>query len=453
MKPKLLYDVIRQTSPRKLFPNVNRYSLLPRDASPADSVRSNLSNRSRSQSIKRKNPESEQSSQVTYAQMATGSGSGSDQAPIADNQVEVLTENIVKVKSICDKVSSELSNVQIDPALISVFSLINEAIGGLCDNQLTIVDKVKNGTALSPGSGSGSGSAPCLNADDANTFISVSQKRFRQDDRPQYADLATLRSSQQVSTKNTNTPTAEEQKVKKFKEVVRDAEKSTLIFGLNLGRVPLINQDAMSTKVTKAITEKAAKHDGSKGSIPKEETIIALDDVLSVVKDVRFYGKTTKSYTNPKDPLNGSYCTIPVRYEFNDKDSRIYAETVLRDKCKIQCTTPYPTILREAIKQVQESVKTTNPNCFVKVNVDTSSMTLKVSKRPMLAEGETGKKIWSYVGSPIPIPVECLDVHARKVPDGFAVKIHDATMDTSEPVRRNSRNSSSSATNDQPALG
>jgi hypothetical protein len=115
-------------------------------------------------------------------------------------------------------------------------------------------------------------------------------------------DLATLKSSQQVSTKS-RTAAEPDPAVKKFKDTIKDAEKSTLIFGLNLGKVPLINQDAMSTKVTKAITEKAAQKDGSKGSVPKEDTITALDDVLSIVENVRFYGKTTKSYQNPRDPL------------------------------------------------------------------------------------------------------------------------------------------------------
>jgi hypothetical protein len=423
MKPKLLYDVIRQTSPRKLLnAHINRYSLLPRDASPADSVRSTNSIRSRSVSIKRKNSNSDNTDSLSYAVAAAGSGpgSGSDSVSPTVNSVqeqEILTENIVKVKSICDKVGSELSNSQVDPSLVSVFSLINEAIVGLCDNQLKIVEKKFSTT--------GNTSVP----EPQSWSTAVSQKRLRQDkDQIQYVDLATLKSSQQVSTKS-RIAIEPDPAVKKFKDTIKDAEKSTLIFGLNLGKVPLINQDAMSTKVTKAITEKAAQKDGSKGSVPKEDTITALDDVLSIVENVRFYGKTTKSYQNPRDPLNGSYCTIPVRYDFSDKESRIYAESVLRDKCKIQCSTPYPTILREAIKQVQESVKSQYKDHFVKVNVDTSSMTLRVSKRPMLAEGETGKKHWSYVGNPIPIPNECLDIHARKVPDGFKVVIPNAAME------------------------
>jgi hypothetical protein len=91
--------------------------------------------------------------------------------------------------------------------------------------------------------------------------------------------------------------------VKKFKEVVREAEKSTLIFNLNMGTVPIVNQDTMSTKVTKALSDRAAQVDGLNRSIPCEDTTLSLDDVLSVVKGMKFYGKSTKTYRNPRDHL------------------------------------------------------------------------------------------------------------------------------------------------------
>jgi hypothetical protein len=113
-----------------------------------------------------------------------------------------------------------------------------------------------------------------------------------------------------------------------------------------------------------------------------------------------------------------------------DKESRSYAETVLKDKCKVQCSVPYPAVLREASKQIVEQVKNTNPNHFVKVNIDTSSMTFKVVMRPMLAEGDKGKKTWSNACDPIPIPDACLDVTARKAPDDFRLVLPFLDMDT-----------------------
>jgi hypothetical protein len=146
---------------------------------------------------------------------------------------------------------------------------------------------------------------------------------------------------------------------------------------------------------------------------------------------MKFYGKSTKTYRNPRDHLSGSYCTIPVRYDFSDKETRTHAETVFREKCKVQCSTPYPLILRESIKQVVDQTKQKYPDHFVKVNVDTSAMQLQIVRRPLLAKGDTSKKVWT-TDPPIPIPKECLDTKAIKIPDGFKVSLQPAdVMDTS----------------------
>ena len=125
------------------------------------------------------------------------------------------------------------------------------------------------------------------------------------------------------------------------------------------------------------------------------------------------FGKSTKSYTNSKESNSGAFCTIPVKYSFEDKDTRIRAETTLSNSCKVSCSTPYPIILRECIKQVVNSVKAKYPGEFVRTNVDPVKMSLSVARR---ANNESG---WSYFKEYIPLPQEVLNVDAQKVPEGF----------------------------------
>ena len=51
-------------------------------------------------------------------------------------------------------------------------------------------------------------------------------------------------------------------KKKKFIGTVREAEKSVLVFGLDLGRVPTMNTGTLARKVTEDITSKASVVDG-----------------------------------------------------------------------------------------------------------------------------------------------------------------------------------------------
>ena len=78
------------------------------------------------------------------------------------------------------------------------------------------------------------------------------------------------------------------------------------------------------------IPAKAAA-EGMVSGRPSEDTIMVLEDTLSVMKGMEFFGKVTKPYNNAKnvsDALNGKYCTLPVKMVFKDKDSKVRAEAV-----------------------------------------------------------------------------------------------------------------------------
>jgi hypothetical protein len=398
MRPKLSSEVLRNASPRKMYGSSlippNRYNVLSRDSSPANSVRSENSQRSRSHSIKRKNSsDATIDSGISYSDAVSGA---TQAVPLPCN----LDEDIAKIRSVCDLVSTEISKAEIDPVLITIFGYITEAVLGVVSVQAKIAD--------------GKTWKPIV----VHPLAAAASKKPRPDDGLTFTNLATLREKSQTQV----TPPAVNPQVTKFIDTVKEAEKSTLIFNLNMGTVPLMNRDTMSTKATMALTEMAAKVENAKGKIPSADTRTALDDVLSVATGMQFYGRKTKSFSRKNDPDSGAYCTIPIRYDFENKEDRIEAETVLRDKCKIQCSTPYPTILRAAIKQVLDRVKKDNPNHYVRVAVDTGNMLLKIAKRPMLDLGKNSnqKKVWSNVGT-VRIPEEALDVHARQAPENFTV--------------------------------
>jgi hypothetical protein len=134
-------------------------------------------------------------------------------------------------------------------------------------------------------------------------------------------------------------------KIQAFQDAVKHAERSTLVFNLDLGTKKTLNEKTILTQVTLALSAAASEVEGRGGRGPTRETVAALDDVMSVTQNVVLYGKVTRPYENkknPQDPKNKSFFTLPVRYEFKDKETRLEAETILRDTCKIDCTTPYP---------------------------------------------------------------------------------------------------------------
>ena len=171
---------------------------------------------------------------------------------------------------------------------------------------------------------------------------------------------------------------------KKFVTTVKEAEKAVLVFGLDLGRVPTMNTGTLSRKVTEDITAKAALAEGKNDGRPSEDTVAVLEDTLSMMKGMEFFGKVSKPFANKKDATDdriGKFHTLPVKMVFKDRDAKGRAEQVLRKNCKVNCTTPYPVPLRKAIKRALDAQKLLFPNAFIQVRVDPEAAVLKISRR------------------------------------------------------------------------
>jgi hypothetical protein len=65
-----------------------------------------------------------------------------------------------------------------------------------------------------------------------------------------------LSGKQQTQTKPAETE--EERKLRKFGEAIRDAERSTLCFNLDIGNVPKLNKHTISEKASLALAKMAA---------------------------------------------------------------------------------------------------------------------------------------------------------------------------------------------------
>jgi hypothetical protein len=364
--------------------------------------------RQRSGSVKRKSED-----QNSYAFVATRNLVQPTPQVSADKAKtnEELEVEISKVSSICDKLDNTLAGLEIDRNILMVLYDMKDAIRGIVKSQEIILKERKQQspevTIVSEVC-----STPAQTATNSQ-MVSLGNiaKKPRQTPASQVANKQTQPQAK---------PKEVSPELENFKEAVKLAERSTLIFNLDMGRVPIMNTETIKNKATLALTSMAAKLEpGNNTSVPCEDTITAIDDVLSLVTNMEFYGRKTKTYTNARDKRSGLFCTIPVKYEFEDRDAKYEAETILREKCDAHVSTPYPAVLRECIRQVIEKVKTDYPDNQVKVTVDTSSFSLRVSMRQKV-EGTPGR--WETFEKNIPLPKEALDVYSRKFPQGFQME-------------------------------
>jgi len=228
-------------------------------------------------------------------------------------------------------------------------------------------------------------------------------------------------------------PSAEDTVAAKVKRVLREAERRTVVFDLNLGAAPTINKESISKKVTVALHDAVAsgKHDWN-----IKDAGEMVDDVLSC-SQLEFLGSgTRKFYNNSKDKdgkedaRNGKMCTVPVRLDLKNKDTRIQAEQTLRSICKVNCSTPYPKKLRALLGKTILKGKKFFPKCYIRTKVDIDNLLVSASVR-------AGDK-WTLVSGPFPIPLDILDpsivIPPPEKPESMEIPIPTDTVSSGAPV-------------------
>jgi hypothetical protein len=202
----------------------------------------------------------------------------------------------------------------------------------------------------------------------------------------------------------------EEVMTKKIRQEIGKAEKTITLFDLDLGQVPIINKDTLSGKFTQTIHAAAANSDEvKKGNCSPDEAGEILDDILTCA-NMEFLGKGgSKKYYNkmkPNDPLNGKFCTVPIKLTFKSKEERVRAEQSLRKFCKVKCSIPYPKKLRTLIGNTVKEGKLKKPDTFIRVKVDSAKMTVTAHAS---IKNSNGKWVWEDLDISHPIPLDLLE--------------------------------------------
>ena len=223
VRPFSAADLLRQNSPRKFATIPNRIAYL-RDESPAPG--SDNGRRFRSPSVKPK-PEDPSS----YAAMASKNLSSISAPQVDDQTLEQVGINSAKVTSLIDKVKTELVTLGAEPEICTIFNELCEAIKCINDSQQLLSSR-KYGNAQSQ--------ASALPAPPKK----VKQNPLSSSQAPIFVDISRSQTQSQPEVAESQ----EEADHRRFKEAVKEAERSTLIFNLDMGKVPLMNQETILKK-------------------------------------------------------------------------------------------------------------------------------------------------------------------------------------------------------------
>ena len=244
MKPISASEAIRG---RQLLPSSNRFEIL------RDSSNSNI--RERSSSAKRKASEDAEQLQ--------------SQAPKRPNQGKNSYDDILTVSrlemqinllyGITATFNEEVAKLSVDPGLETVLRCMCKFMDTATGLQAELVSSI---AARSQVKGDTLGRAPwapkqkvrkdtCTDLSDSDMETS-SATEFRS-----YSQVASKPKLQVPLIRKTKPPTSDslvDPKVKAFQDAVKSAERSTLIFNLNMGTTKILNEKSILAKATLALT-------------------------------------------------------------------------------------------------------------------------------------------------------------------------------------------------------
>jgi hypothetical protein len=170
--------------------------------------------------------------------------------------------------------------------------------------------------------------------------------------------------------------------LKELREGLEKADKESILFEANLGTATIANRQALAAAFSAGIRTAAVEKAVATGKDPAE-AVRVMDDVLSCVNDMEFVGASSKKFIskNENDERNNKFCTMPIRFKFDDRDTRIHFETCIKNHCGLRAAISLPKPIREEQTAFQKAVKTKYPEEIVAIRVDTRSGVLRAFRK------------------------------------------------------------------------
>jgi hypothetical protein len=185
--------------------------------------------------------------------------------------------------------------------------------------------------------------------------------------------------------------------VRELKEGLEKADKESILYDTNLGNVTIANRNNLAAAFSAGIRNAAIEKAVSEKADPAEAVRI-VDDALSCVQDMEFIGSQSQKFinrNNENDSRNNTFCTMPIKFKFEDRNMRIHFETTIRSQCglKSQISLPKPIRLEQAA--FLRALKARYPGEIVSVRPDIPSATLRAVRK--LHGAESWTRCWEVL--------------------------------------------------------
>ena len=157
---------------------------------------------------------------------------------------------------------------------------------------------------------------------------------------------------------------------KELVEALEKSDKESVLFGANLGPSVIANRNSLNNNLTADLQRRVQDKAAGKPEETVRESLRLVEDALTCVENLEFLGPRSKPVSNSRDVTDGSFCTMPVKLNFADRDSRVNFERTLRELTGLKAVQSLPQSIRKEMaafrraleERYQDEIIMTRPN-------------------------------------------------------------------------------------------
>jgi hypothetical protein len=163
--------------------------------------------------------------------------------------------------------------------------------------------------------------------------------------------------------------------IKELREGLEKAVRESVLFDADLGPNSMGNRPGLLGAFSAGIRKAAIDSTVGKGEDPAE-AVRAMDDTLACVSDMDFIGTKSDKPKNRDGTVNAekSYCTMPVKLRFEDRNTRLHFERTIKQHCGLRAVMSLPKPIREEQAAFAKAVRERYPDEIVTARPDPDSL-------------------------------------------------------------------------------
>jgi hypothetical protein len=165
--------------------------------------------------------------------------------------------------------------------------------------------------------------------------------------------------------------------IKELRECLEKAEKESILFDADLGPRPVGNRSGLSQALSAGICNLAIQTATERGADPGE-AVRAMDDALGCVSEMDFIGirsEPAKARPGPgSETVEKNYCTMPIKFKFDDKNTRMHFERTVKNNCNLRAVMSLPKAIREEQSAFVKALKDRYPGKIITARPDLTTL-------------------------------------------------------------------------------